>query len=535
MFIKILCFILFLSVASANVELNVQDKAYFKNIANTFYSGKYEKALKELNSLYYLLKEKKELTKENLGLIFYWRGVNFKRLQDYPNAIKNFELAKKIKFIPDDLHYELAQSLFVSNKLKEAREEFKQSIQRNIKKAVSMYYVGYISYELKEYNKAYTFLKGVEKINSAEAREVKQPAAFILGDIYLELAQRESDVFSSVKKNVIPQYEMAYDIDSETNLAQKILEKKMELLKRYDLALFQFRNGRPAAYPPHLLRASAEVGIDSNVTFSPNDTTIDKSKQSSIFGKTGAFGKYSFFVDDSVSLSPEIGLSYVRYMNRQPEIFRNDNLVILLGLRNSFEYSLFKKSTSLLIDAEYTDVQRDVHAENQLDFNSRAHAFTLGERIIWSKSNEITLRIKQKTTDSYLDNSDSKSTSLSFDQILSFPQATVLIYIGYDVLRMKDDVFDTNSITSRCDVIFPAFKNLFEPSFGLMMSFVDPINNRQERGKEMLINPNLRLSKNLSRNLKGHLKFDYQENRSRDEENFSYRKMISSIELEYVY
>jgi hypothetical protein len=100
--------------------------------------------------------------------------------------------------------------------------------------------------------------------------------------------------------------------------------------------------------------------------------------------------------------------------------------------------------------------------------------------------------------------------------------------------RVESDIYDTNSLMVRGDVIFAPYKTWFTPSVGLGITRTDPINN-SDRGIEYLFNPSARLSRTIKKNLRGNLKFDYQDNKSDDTENFAYKKYVYSFELEYIF
>ena len=88
----------------------------------------------------------------------------------------------------------------------------------------------------------------------------------------------------------------------------------------------------------------------------------------------------------------------------------------------------------------------------------------------------------------------------------------------------------------RGDLILSQFRDAWAmPSIGLALTSTDPINNRSSRGRELLINPSLRLSRTLGKSWRTNLKGDYQQNQSKDKESFAYKKTTYSIELEYLF
>lgn len=530
----ILCVGMVAHAQENSAELNSAAKdATFKNAVELFSQGKYQSTVEELKTV-----ESKigpQGNKQTLGLIQYWKGICFNRLQNFPDAISSFDRSLQLDYIPVDLHYEYGQALYASEKLQEARIQFRESLKRKFKRGVSLYYIGYISKELGERKKAYTFLKSINKLDAEEAKEVKQAAEMQIGDIYLEQTEKRSDAFKTVETYVIPQYQRAYDLDPDSSLAPLIQDKIVKLQRKYDLILFKLRNGRPTLTPPYFIRIAQEIGQDSNVTFAPADTTISKSKQSSLYSKTDFIGRYTFYHKDYISIAPELRFSNTYYFNRVPEIYRNDNYFIAPAVRTAYEHTLWKKPASVLLDYDYNESRRDVNAEKKLEFSSRSHTFMIGERFNYFDFGESIVRLRHRMLESYLDGSDSKMTSVVFEQIRSFKLNTLLLYVSYDRMRVDTDAFDTDSFTVRGDVIFTRVRDWFTPSVGLALTSTDPINDRANRGRELLFNPSGRLSKTFKKNWRANFKADYQKNQSKDEENFAYTKTIYALELEYLF
>jgi tetratricopeptide (TPR) repeat protein len=515
-------------------EINAASKnTLFKTAVDYFAQGKYQSTVDELKAIE--SSAGPQASKQTLGLIHYWKGICYNRLQDFAESIASFDKSLQLEYAPVDIHYEYGQALFAAEKLSEARIQFRESLKRKFKRGVSLYYIGYISKEMGERKKAYTFLKSIEKLDDSESKEVKQAAEMQIGDIYLEQVEKRSDAFKSVESTVIPQYLKAMEIEPESPLAPVIQDKILKLQRKYDLILFKLRNGRPTLIPPYFVRISQEFGMDSNVTFSPADTTISKSKQSSGYSKTDFIGRYTFYHKDFFSLAPELRFNNTYYFNRVPEIYRNDNYLIAPAIRTAYEHEFFQKPASFLADYDYSEARRDVDAEKKLKFSSRAHTLMVGERFNYFDGGETILRLRHRLLDSYLAASDSQTTSLVIEQIKSLKVHTLLFYASYDMMRVKNDTFDTNAFTFRTDVIFARVRDWFTPSFGFSITSTDPINNRSARGRELLINPSGRISKTFRKNWRANLKADYQKNNSKDSENFAYKKTIYAFELEYLF
>lgn len=506
-------------------------QSLFKEAAALFSAGKYEDTITELSAVEALTNDR-----EALGLAAYWKGICANRLSDFPLAIQSFDKALGHSFNPRDLHYEYGQALFAAEKLQEARIQFRESLRKKFKRAVSLYYIGYISRELGDRKKAVTFFRAIEKLPPAETAEVLQAAETQIGDVYLEQVEKSRDAFRSVESYVIPQYRRALAINEKSKIAPEIQNKILALQRKYDLMLFNMRNGRPVLNPPYFAKASLEHGIDSNVTFAPEETTVRESRQSSAFTRADVFGKYTFYRDDWMSISPELRFNGTYYHNRVPEIYRNDNYYIAPAIRTAYEHTLWKKPASILVDYDFSQSQRDVNAKKRLEFSSRSHALMLGERFNYFNIGESTLRLRYRLFDSYTDSADSKTVSFIYEQLFVGEKNLFLLYTSYDRTRVEDEVFDTDSFTVRGDWIFARDSFLgTTPSIGLMLTSTDPVNDEENRGRELLVNPNIRISKNLSKHWRGNLKYDYQNNDSKDEDGFAYRKSVYSVEIEFLF
>lgn len=502
----------------------------YKQAAKLFGEGKYQSTAEELSSI-----EANETNKNKLGFISYWRGICYNRLQEFGEAISSFKKALEYDYAPADIHYEYGQALFAAEKLSEARLQFRESLKRKFKRGVSLYYIGYISKEMGERKKAFTFFKSVNKLPAEEAQEVKQASEMQIGDIYLEQVEKHPDAFKSVETIVIPQYEKAIEVDKESALVPAIREKIVNLQRKYDLILFQLRNGRPTLNPPYFVRAAAEIGQDSNVTFAPSDTTISSSKQASGYSRIDLMGRYTFYHRDFFSIAPELRFNRTYYFNRVPEIYRNDNYMIAPAIRTAYEHTLWKKPAAFLVDYDYNEARRDVNAEEKLEFSSRSHTFMVGEKFNYFTLGESILRLRYRMLESYISTADSKLISLVYEQIMTFKVNTFLLYASYDRMRVEDSSFDTNSFTVRGDLIMGRVRDWFTPMVGLGLTSTDPINNQSARGRELLFNPSFRLARTFKRNWRANVKYEYQKNNSKDTENFAYKKSIYALELEYLF
>jgi tetratricopeptide (TPR) repeat protein len=198
-----------------------------KNAMVLYSEGKYQSTITELTDVEEKFKDK--MDRQRLGLISYWRGICHNRLQNFSEAIKNFDRALGYEYSPQDIHYEYGQALYASEKLAEARIQFKESLKKKFKRGVSLYYIGFLSKELGEANKAYTFFRAVEKLGEEEKADVLQASQMQLGDLYLEQAEKGAEAFKMVESVVIPQYEKARDLNPESPLGSMLSDKIQKL------------------------------------------------------------------------------------------------------------------------------------------------------------------------------------------------------------------------------------------------------------------------------------------------------------------
>ena len=176
-----------------------------------------------------------------------------------------------------------------------------------------------------------------------------------------------------------------------------------------------------------------------------------------------------------------------------------------------------------------------MNGTHQYDFSSRAHSFMIGQRFNYFDFGESTVRLRYRIFDSYTDSADASTTSFVLEQIKNLKVNTLLFYFSYDRTRVNSNIFDTDALTLRTDLIMSRMFDLFTPSFGMGVTTTDPINDRSNRGRELLLTPGFRLSKTFAKRWRSNFKFDYMTNDSKDKTNFDFKKHITSLELEYLF
>jgi len=523
--------LVFFFLNSIFITFSKADPELFKTAVGLYSEGKYKATVTELDRIESRLRKGSHVR----GLVYYWKGMSYNKLQEFQLAEKEFKKSISVGYIPQDLNYELGQALFALERMAEAKLRFNESFKRSFKMGTCLYYMAYISKEMGEKENAETLFRDVVRTQDPSEKDVRQAAQMQLADMNLLEAESRPDVFRVVEAEIIPQYQGAIEFSPGSPVATRAQEKIVSLQKKYELVLFQLRNGRPTLIPPYFLRAAQEVALDSNVTFSPTETTIAKSKQSSLFSKTEFLGRYTFYHKNYFSYAPEFRFNNTYYFNRVPEIYRNDNYLLSPSLRTAYEHTLFGNPASHLFDFDFTHAERDVNEKQKLEFSFRSFTFMAGEKFKFFPEGETILRTKLRIFQSYLSPSDSKTFSFVGEQLFALKSFTFMFYSSFDFTRVEADIFDTNAMTLRGDLLLPKYKDWFTPSVGLGLTVTDPINDRSARGLETLLSPSVRLNRQLMKNWRLNSRLEYHRNNSKDKANFDYKRHLVGVELEYVY
>ncbi|MBY0516614.1 MAG: tetratricopeptide repeat protein [Bacteriovoracaceae bacterium] len=529
-------FSLYAQLESSSASSDVKFETELKRARDFFGEGKYGATRSSLNALGETLKGGKG-NKTLIGLVAYWTGITANRQQEYSESIPMFEQALSVDYKPKDIYYEYGQALYAAEKLPEARNAFRESLKRGHKRAVCLYYIGFISQTLKDHKKAVTFYRAIQRLPKEEQDETIQASEMQIGDIYLEQAEKHPDAYRAIQTYVIPQYQRALEINSDSPLASDLRAKIIELQQKYELVLFRMRNGRPTSVPPYLMKLSEDIYLDTNPVFAAQETTNSSAKQSSLVSKTEAFGRYTFYHKNIMSISPEMKFNYTRHLKREAEIYRNDNWVLAPAIRSSYEHTWRKKPASFLVDYDYVYSNRDRNAAQELKFNSRVQTLSIGERIVGLISHgESTLRLRYRDFNSYSAQANSKTMGAAFEHIQPTQSGKMFIYnLGYDVTRVTNDAFDSNTLFMRADVILPAWKKWqITPQVGFGLTLTDPLNDTS-RGLEKTYNPSLRLSKPMWKKYNLSFHADYMQNDSKNLESFAYKKSMYGFELAYLF
>jgi hypothetical protein len=513
-------------------------KELISEVFMKFENAKYSEVIAVLNQLEKRIKPNAKNYNKVQGLVYYWKAMSYSRLNDYEFAEKFFIKALDLKYFTQDIYYEYGQVLYVASKYKRARIAFKKSVNSKYKVGVSLYYIAFISQELKDYKKAVRFYKMIERLPAEEKNSVLQAARMQVGDVYLQQIERGNDPFQGVKEYVIPQYEQALEVDEKSALAAQIRQKIESLQRKYEIVLFRMRNGKPTARPPHYIRANFLYGLNDNVSASSEDTKSNLSTEdySSSYYEVGFFSRYSFYPSDSFAYAPEFSFGLTQYTSDSTNILPYNKYYVKGALKMNYEHSYKSRPATFYIDLDYTYNADDADADEEFAVSDNTYGITLSEELQFWQNNPSTFRFRFENISAQLEADKSTILSLTFEQVIYLSKVTLFSYNNYSVTNYSEETSQANnttSLTTRLDAIFPTFYKLFNPTLYTSLTQLEYVENTS-RGKPLLSKFGVNLNRPLSK--KWYLTLDYSfGSQAADEDSDVYKQQLITLNLDYIY
>lgn len=529
-------FILFILLFSFSTFAASSSTEVVKKVFEAFQQGQYETVVSVLDKLQKRVDSNSKRGKEIQGLIYYWKGMSFARLNEFDQAEKYFQEAIKLNYDSADIYYEYGQVLYVAEKYKRARIAFKKSVKHKYKVGVSLYYIGFISQELKEYKKAVSFYNLIEKLPKEEKDQVVQAARMQIGDVYLAQVERQPDVYNGVKDYVIPQYKKALAWNEDSALAGQIKTKIEKLQRKYELILFRMRNGRLTARPPYFLRANALYGINDNITTLSDSDKSGTSKEdySSAYYSAGAFARYSFYPSSSFSYAPEFTASYTKYLSDSDSIKPYNTYYYTAALKTNYEFIYNDAPATIFTDFDYTYNADDADADDEFAEASQVTGVQLSTQLEFSKNNPTTLRFRYALTDAVTDTSDYSTVSFGYEQIYLTKHITFFLFSQYAMNTYSDsdsEASNNNAFTLRLDSIVASIEAL-TPTFYVSLTNTDYVDD-SDRAATNLTTLGLNLSRKISK--KWYATLDYSTGSQVGDDDDTYNQMITTFNIDYIY
>lgn len=517
-------------------EEGVDTKKTLENVYSYYNQGKYEDAILLLNTLNINIELHKKFKKDIEGLAHYWRGICYLRMNEFNLGIKNLEAAIIKKYTPSDIWYEYGQALYTSFELKKARVAFKKSILKRYKMAVSMYYIASISQEIGDMKTAASFYNGIEKLPKKEKKDVVQAARMQLGDIYLEQIKRSGASTTSIEEYVLPQYKKALEWDEDSALAIEIKNKIETIERRYDLVLFQLRNGRPTARPPYFLKANLKYTTDNNVNAVGQDERDSLSTDEVAGNSTnvGFYGRYAFYPNSSFSIIPQISFNYTDYLSDEPEITQNNGYVATATLQTTYEHIYNRAPATLYLDLNYSFDADDTDQDDEVEEAETVRGFTLSEQIQLWVGNPSIFRLRYNSADSVFETYDRSTTSAVWEQIIPIGNSVIYGYTSYDMTRYPDlEEYDTNGYTVRVDALLPDFRGWFNTNLYTSYSSSNYLND-SDRGTLATTTYGVNINRPFGKNYFMYLDYALS-NQDAALESDQYDRQVISLNLDYIF
>ncbi len=321
-----------------------------------------------------LLLSELEKEKSSGPIAWYWKAICFQKLQEHKEAISFFGKALQSGNFPREIYYQYGQSLFADSRFTQAQDYFHKSWVMKIKPGHSLFYIAH-SYQLEgQHEKAISYYQKIASLKNIDAN-IRQAASAQLAEVYLAINKESGEnQTQNVVSRVIPQMQMAIEDDAASLLARELKKRINDIQLQYGISSFS----QPK---PYAFMFNQSIKYDSNVTLTPDNTTNASAvKQASPLISSELFGKYSLLIGHKFKTSPEVRMSFDKYLeNSQATVYQNNELFLGLSVRNAYQHSLFGPDSALLLDFEYGQIKRDYLMTRSLDDYGKSHTFILGQ------------------------------------------------------------------------------------------------------------------------------------------------------------
>ena len=503
-------------------SLLIAGNLYAQTFDSYFNEGNYEQAIKILE---------KDPTIKNQS---YHLGICYSRLQEFDKAIPLLAKSIKEKNITPDIYYEYGQALYAANELKQARLAFQNSVKNDFNPAASLYYIGHISQVLEEYKIARNSFTTLIK-NYPNEKKLKQIAQFQLAESTLVTLKEKTA--PQVNKFILPLLKEAEATDPTSTVAQEIDKRYHELLVEYKLDPDLLDNGRRVSSRRWDATFTQRVKFDDNVTNTSLENVTTPTTKESFYFETEGYYKYTFLFNKKFIVAPEVRVTFTQYDNQaDSDIFQNDAYIINISDKNKYEHTAFNHPASLLFDIDYSKTAKDYNKVHKRDTYSKSINLTLGESLSFFNFGDSNFKIKRKDyigTDTAINN---HTYDLSIDQTIALAsQNLIIIMADASVIdNYNNTSTSTNTLLTRCDFIMPEIFTHHTLGLALATTFTDTKDQQSTRGTETTINPSIDLSRDITKEMKMSLNYDFTNNNSKSS-TYKYQKSVVTMEFKYVF
>lgn len=524
------------SVKPATKIVNLNRRKIVTEITKIFEKGEYLKTAQAILDAEKKLYYHKKLNRKVRGRLNYMKGISYARLNEFVLSIRAFERALQAKFKSDDIYYEYGQALYADEKFLKARLAFKKSVKKRYKIAVSLYYIAYISQQMKDYKKAVAFYDLIEKLPNEEKKDVIQASRMQVADIYLEQIKEVSDKEKSIKEYVLPQYRKALDWDHSSSMAFDIRSKIERLERQFGLVLFKMRNGRLTNRPPYILSTTYTYGMDNNVNGKNLTTLTNPENEAAAYHQLSVFGRYSLYPNNIISIAPEFSLDIQRYVSEDSSIYANNRNTYSFGGTINYEHSYFKRPATFSVNASYGATQNDSDEDKVIEPSDTSLSFTVSEELEFIKNWPSTFRYRLTNIKDANNVLNGNTTNLIWEQLVLMRYLTLFTYMSLDSTHYDTaaaQASDTSGYTARLDLIFSSLLGLFDLNLFTSLTSTNFV-NQPAKGTLVLSSMGAGLSYKMTK--KWYLSFNYNlDSQKADLTSDVFSKTLSTFSLNYVY
>lgn len=203
-------------------------------------------------------------------------------------------------------------------------------------------------------------------------------------------------------------------------------------------------------------------------------------------------------------------------------------------MKNKFEHTYKDNPASFLFDIETSKNYKDWHEEHSRSPYATSVSWGIGEQFTHFSFGETSVRIKRKNFTAVDESLSNHTFSFSADQTVSLPTQHLLIALfEYDsVNNYNNTTTNTDSYLLRFDYIIPEIMPKYTLGLGFATTVTDTKAQIETRGTETTLNPSVDLSKEINKNMKISINYDYTKNNSKQSD-YKYQKNVFTTEFRY--
>lgn len=510
-----------------DVQMSDQNQEILNQAMRAYRDRRYRQTIQILQSL-----EGRESTN---ALRYYLLGLCYNRLDMYTEAVQSFRQASQLGSRARDINYEVGQAFYAMNELNRAMNFFRASYQQNYMPAQSLYYLGHISQILDEHRDARDYFTTL--INHPESpAALVQIAHFQRAESLLSMARMTERPRDIVRDKVLPQYEIARELDSNSRVGQDIQVRVAEIKREFRLDPNIMINGRQLPLQRWQIDLTQRLTHDSNITFSNDLPTTEASESNSYIFYTEVLANKSFVYNQRFIITPQLRISTTNHADRKnSDIYRNDSYTIRPMIKTRTEHTLFNRPASFILDWENDYIARDRDANKNRKLFSRSNTFTFGERFNFFSFGETTIRFKTRSYRAHDPQLDFDSSSYSLDQVVILPRNHILIgLINLDQIRSEREIASSDTLTLRTDYLIPNIAPQLTLGLNLTYISTDNYNDPSKNSADTTLIPGVSLTRRMGRNWRAKVSHEYLKVSSENPIN-EFTKHLTTFEVRYIF